>query len=413
MNPEELLTADVVTVITTAETAPSTSETIDSLKTLVSTTNYTPIEWLNGGGEPLSAENLNRFENSFTALIGNSSGASEDGIIDKITNALDEEITDRVTDIERIHTRLSDSELNTKTAVETESGARIQADDALNERINKFKTPTTPEALRSEADKLQVIKSITIDTTPSDEGASYVTIKTGDIELREIDIPTLHTDKIKIKLNDDSKTLTKKLADLDAADVAQNNRIAAFKLDVVNFNDKDSNNENKLQVITSIKIDPTATDSYVEVAKGPIDLSEVDIPNISSDKVYMDTDTETTLTSKLETLDASDTALGARISKLTTTKVSVNDPTTSESGYCEVISSFEIADDTVTIETAPIALTNNDIPDHISSDKIDVSEDQTLKDELAKLNQSDIDIKAYIDAQLQEVTKGTMYWKTY
>ena len=323
MNSKESLTTGVVTVTTTDAEKPSTSSTIDSLTTLVSTTKYTPIEWVNGGVHPLSAENINRFEDSFTALIGDSSVPSKGGIIDKITEALDEEITDRVTDIKTIHTRLSKSELNIQTAVETESGARIQADAKLNERINKFDIPATPSTYRSQEDRLQVIKRIAVDTTPTNESDPYVTVETGDIELKEIDIPTLHTDKI--NLNDNSKSLTSKLGELDD----------------------------------------------------------------------------------------SDTALSTRISKLTTTKVSVNDPTTSESGYCEVISSFEIADDTVTIETAPIALTNKDIPANISSDKIDVSENQTLTAELAKLNQSDIDIKAYIDDQLQEVTKGTMYWKVY
>ena len=102
MNSKESLTTGVVTVTTTDAEKPSTSSTIDSLTTLVSTTKYTPIEWVNGGVHPLSAENINRFEDSFTALIGDSSVPSKGGIIDKITEALDEEITDRVTDIKTI-----------------------------------------------------------------------------------------------------------------------------------------------------------------------------------------------------------------------------------------------------------------------------------------------------------------------
>lgn len=411
MNSKESQTTGVVTVTKTNAAVPSTSETIAALEKAVGEINYTPIEWINGGVHPLSAENIQRFEDSFTALIGNASVTPGAGIIDKITATLREEIEDRATDIKTIHTRLSNSEANIQEAVETESKARSQEDAKLDARINKFKTATAPAALRSEEDKLQVIKRITVDTTPTNEEEPYVKIETGDIDLKEVDIPTLHTDKI--NLNDNSRTLTKKLEELDAADNTQNGRIDKFTLAEVTFNGADPNKNNKLQVITSIAINPEADRAYVTVKKDSIALSEVDIPDISTNKVYVDTDTETTLTSKLRDLVDSDTALGARISSLTTTKVSVNDPTTSESGYCEVISSFEIADDTVTVETAPISLTNKDIPANISSDKIDVAENQTLTAELAKLNQSDIDIKAYIDAQLQEVTKGTMYWKTY
>lgn len=456
MNAKELQTTNVVTVITTDPTDPSTSSEFADLEADVKETNYTPIKWIDGGGEPLSADNIQRFEDSFTALIGNSSVAPEGGIIDKITATLGDEITNRVKDIKTIHTRLSKSEENIQEAVETESNARIDADATLNGRINKFDTLITLATRPSQEAKLKVIKSITIDPTPDNDNDSYVKVTTGEIDLAEVDIPTLHTDKI--NLNDDSKSLTSKIQDLDDSDTTINARIDNFQLknpDVYNPQDDDHTvtvnihdvvcDENKLpinetgayvngtSVISKIYIDPQRSSEgpYVVIEKAPIDLIPVDIPMLPPNWIfgYRDMSDYNAPEHKNYTLDVRLDVIEDRITSLTTDQISVNDPATSEDGYCEVISSFQIEDDKVKIETAPIALTNKDIPANISSDKIDitvsgddpdVTNTQTLTEELAKLNaeledlrNKDIDIKTYIDAELLKVTKGTMYWQTY
>lgn len=401
----------IVTVPSTESKVPSASGTIEALEAQVGGVSYNPISWMDGGKPPISAKNLQRFETGLTTIIGNSNNGKKNGLIDMITATLREEIDDRINDITKIHERIDDGEKNIDTALQTESEARSDADNNLNARIDKFVLPPAPPYARDEEGYLQIIKTIEIHPDRQNEFGKYVTVETGRIGLEEIDIPDISTNKVYV--DKDKKTgLTSKLTDLDE-------RIDEFKLDQVTFNHKDPADEGKLQVIKSIAINPAAEGSYVTVEKDSIALSEVDIPEISTNKVYVDTNKTTILTSKLEELDSSDRALGARISKLTTTKVSVNDPNLSKDGSCEVISSFEIANDTVTIETAPIVLTNKDIPENISSDKIDVTvstetpKPQTLTAELAKLNQSDSNILAYIDEQLERVTKGTMYWKTY
>lgn len=414
---------------TELDKTPSASETIEALEAQVGGVSYNPISWMDGGKPPISAENLQRFETGLTTIIGNSNNGKKNGLIDMITATLREEIDDRINDITKIHERIDDSEKNIGTALQTESEARSDADNNLNARINKFTLSTAPSTDRVN-DHLQIIRSIEINPENSE---GYVQVETGDIELEEIDIPLLHTDKI--MLNDDSKTLTDKLTNLDTEDSNINARINRFQLKnpdasdtqpddhtvYVNIQDvacdesklpvnEDSAYINGTSVISKIYIDPqqNSEDPYVVIEKEQIDLVPVDIPMLPPNWIfgYTDKSDYNNEEHKAFTLDVRLDNIEGRINSLTTNEIHANDPNLNDEKLCEVFDSFKIEDDTVTITKAPIKLSNNDIPANISSVKIDVSEDQTLKAKLESLDQEISKLNSY-------VASGGMYWQTY
>lgn len=293
---------------------------------------FNPTTWVDGGEPAIEADMLNRFETTLGGLMGpalrNEDGTSKLALIQNIVNAVISEQDSRASDVKHIVDGVNELSKSIYTAILDEIANRQDGDNTLGNRINKFeldKAVTYRSDKDNEESGTKILSGINID--PKSAGDSYVHLTESLIDLREVDIPILNSDRIYVGTNTDKEpdvstnnndynatqrvkykdkgSLTYKLNTVD-------NRIDSFKVEKITVNNTEDDERQK--IITSIKIDPdvgnydiTESKQFVSIETGDINLHEVDIPNIHTNKV---------LSKDNETLEDILTTLNETIAKL-------------------------------------------------------------------------------------------------
>lgn len=223
---------------------------------------YERVTWKDNEAPALDASNLNKSEQmlydlcaagiNYRSIDGKEVEQSSDNLIQGLVKIINEEVNSRSKDTTNINKWATDN-------FRTLNDFVVKKSDELTSSINANKSDTEEKFTAVNA-------QLTEHTGKLKTQADSIKKNTDDI--------TTNADGI--------KNINKKLTELDLSEVVFKNNTTKSTLDLV----------------TSIK----QTDGKVSVSKAEFSLEEVHLPNVSSNKIYFDTTTSTTLTTKIKDL---------------------------------------------------------------------------------------------------------------